>query len=130
MPTLDSQIRDIVKGDDISLRRTIDFTATGFDAGTTITDAWLTVKASIADADPGLVRKQITTTDVPGTGQIEDDGTGDVDMVVRFDLLPADTLAIDTILRHFDVQVKTASGKIYTPEKGRIAATQEITADS
>ena len=46
MPTLDSQIRDIVKGDDISLRRTIGFTASGFDAGTTITDAWLTVKAA------------------------------------------------------------------------------------
>jgi len=127
MPTLDSQLRDIVMGDDISIRRTIDRAQSGFQAGVTITNAWFTVKAELADADPGLVQKDVTTTDVPGTGQIENDGTGDVNMVVRFDLLPADTVAIDTLLRHFDIQVKTNGGQIYTPEAGGIAATREVT---
>ena len=130
MPTLDSQIRDIVIGDDISIRRTIDRTLSGFLAGTTITNAWLTIKAAVADADPGLVQKAITTSDVPGMGEIEDDGTGDVDMIVRFDLVPADTVAIATSLRFFDIQVKTTGGQIYTPEKGRIAATPQVTAAS
>lgn len=130
MPTLDSQLRDIVMGDDISIRRTIDRALSGFLTGVTITNAWLTVKAEPEDADPGLFQKAVTTADVPGIGQIENNGTGDVDMVVRFDLLPADTVAIDTLLRHFDLQVKTNGGQIYTPEKGRIAGTQQVTAAS
>lgn len=130
MPDLDSQVRGIVAGDDISLRRTIGFTATGFETGVTIDEAWLTIKTAEADADPGLVQKIITTTDVPGTGEIETDGTGDVDMVVRFDLEPADTVLIGSVLRFFDIQVKTAGGLIYTPEKGRITTTSQVTKDS
>ena len=128
MPTLDSSINQIVVADDISIRRTIDFTLSGFQAGTTITNAWLTVKANITDADPGLFQKAVTTADVPGTGQIENNGTGDVNMVVRFDLVPADTTAIGAIdLRHFDIQVKTAGGKIFTPESGLISSIDEVT---
>lgn len=127
MPTLDSQIRLIVAGDDILIRRTIDRSATGFASGVTITQAWLTVKADIDDADPGLFQKSITTTNVTGTGQIENDGTGDVDMVIRFDLVPADTIAIGRILRHFDIQVKTDGGLVYTPESGRIVCEPQAT---
>ncbi len=130
MPTLDSQIRGIVTGDDFSIRRTIDRAASGFSTGVTITDAWLTIKALVTDADPGLVRKQITTTEVLGVGEIENDGTGDVDMVIRFDLVPADTLQIGDVLRHFDIQIKTNGSRIYTPEKGRIVAAAEITVDA
>ena len=101
------------------------------DNSLTITNAWLTIKAEIADADPGLFQKAITTSDVPGTGQIEDKGTGDVDMVVRFDLKPDDTLLIGSdILRHFSIKVKTTAGLFYTPEKGQIAGTQRVTITS
>lgn len=129
MPTLDSRIDDVVVGDDLSIRRTIDFAKTLFPTGTTINMAWLTCKSAIADADPGLFQKAITTTDVPGTGQIENDGTGDVDMVIRFDLLPVNTTAIGPadFVRHFDIQVKTTAGKIYTPEKGLISSVDEVT---
>lgn len=132
MPTLDSRIDDVVVGDDLSIRRTIDFAATGFLAGTVINKAWLTVKSAISDADPGLFQKEVTTSDVPGIGQIENDGTGDVDMVVRFDLIPADTTKIgpEEFLRHFDIQVKTVAGQIYTPEKGLISAVNEVTVDA
>ena len=130
MPTLDSRIRDIVIGDDISIRRTIDRVTSEFPTGATITNAWLTCKANLTDTDPGLFQKAITTTDVPGTGQIEDDGTGDVNMVVRFDLLPANTVAIGTQLREFDIQVKTNGGLIYTPERGNISGVEQVTATS
>lgn len=108
-------------GDAVRRRVTIDRTASGVPAGVTITKAWLTVKAAVADADPGLVQKAITTSDVPGTGQIENDGTGDVDFVVRFDLTRADTLAIGTLAggkRYFDVQVLASDGNPYTAEIG------------
>lgn len=128
MPTLDSRIANVVVGDDISLERTIDFVKTGFPTGSTINKAWLTVKAALADDDPGIFQKAITTTDVSGTGQIENDGGGDVNMVVRFDLIPADTLAIGPrLLRHFDIQVKTTTGKLYTPEKGLISSVDQVT---
>lgn len=128
MPTLNSVIDDIVVGDDLTIRRTIDFALTNFPAGTTINKAWLTVKETVADADPGIFQKAITTTNVPGTGEIEDDGTGDVNMVVRFDLTPVDTLAIGSELqRPFDIQVKTTLGKIYTPEKGCISSVAQVT---
>ena len=128
MPTLDARIDDIVVGDDISIEVTIDFIDTGFPTGTTIVNAWLTAKVNSFDADTGLFQKAVTTTDVPGTGQIEIDGTGDVDMVVRFDLLPLDTTAIGIqLLRFFDVQVKTAGGKIYSPVSGFISGFREIT---
>ncbi len=128
MPTLDSRITDVVVGDDLSIRRTIDFAKTGFPTGTTINKAWLTVKSGIADADPGLFQKAITTTGIAGTGEIENDGAGDVNMVVRFDLIPVDTLAIGpTLLRHFDIQVKTTAGQIYTPEKGLISSVDQVT---
>lgn len=128
MPTFDSRISEVVAGNDVSIRRTIEFSTSGFPTGTTITNAWLTVKSELTDADLGLFQKAITTTEVFGTGQIENDGSGDVDMVVRFDLVPADTLAIgSTLLRHFDIQVKTAAGKIYTPEKGLISSIGRVT---
>lgn len=129
MPTLESKIIGvIVVGDDVSIRRIIDRSVSGFTAGTTITKAWLTVKLNAADADPGLFQKLITTTNVVGVGHIENDGTGDVDPIIRFDLLPADTVKIGaTLIRQFDIQVKTNGGQIYTPERGTINAVEEVT---
>ena len=127
MPTFGTVIHDIVIGDDVSIRRTINFASTGFESGTVITKAWITMKAELDDADPGIFQKAITTSDLPGTGQIENDGVGDVNMVVRFDLLPADTIAIGLRLRHWGIQVRTAAGRIYTPEKGRMVCIREVT---
>lgn len=119
-------------GDAVRRRVTIDRTASGVPAGVTISKAWLTVKAVVADVDPGIFQKEITTSDAPGTGQIEDDGTGDVDFVVRFDLTRADTLAIGTLAaagkRYFDVQVIASDGNPYTAEIGRVyCCSTEIT---
>lgn len=122
-PVVSWEIRTV--GDAVRRRVTIDRAASGVPTGVTISKAWLTVKASPSDADPGLLQKEITTTDVPGTGQIENDGTGDVDFVVRFDLTRTDTLAIGEAAvageRYFDVQVLASDGNPYTAENGRVA---------
>lgn len=134
MPTLDGVIKKFVAGDDLSIRRTIDRDGDGetdfaMVSGVTVSRAWLTVKDDLANPDPGLVQKEITTSNVPGTGQIENNGTGDVDPVLRFDLTPANTIAIGTKSREYDVQVLLSNGKIYTPERGRIFATSQVTLD-
>ncbi len=136
-PTLDAIVTGFVTGDDVSLRRTIDRDGGGVSdealaSGVTIARAWLTVKAAESDADAdALVQKEVTTTNVAGTGQIENDGTGDVDPVIRFDLVPADTEAIGLTARYFDVQVLTNGAKLYTPEVGRIRASKKgITLDT
>lgn len=127
MPNLSARIKDIVEGDSLAIRRTIDRTASGLATGVTISNGWMTVKKDQDDADPGLFQKAITTTDTPGVGQIENDGTGDVDPVVRFDLVAADTRLIAGDERHYDIQVKTNGAAIYTGEVGRISVVEEIT---
>ncbi len=113
-----------VAGDAIRRRVTIDRSASKIPSGVTITKGWLTIKASKADADPGLIQKVITTTNVDGTGHIENDGTGNVNPVVRFDFTAANTLTIgvEEVVgrRHFDVQVIASDGRPYTPEIGLV----------
>jgi hypothetical protein len=99
----------------------------------TTSKAWLTVRtrpvgpSETTDA-AAIFAKAVTTSDVPGTGHIENDGTGDVDPVVRFDLSQANTRAIGTGPKYFDVQVLTSGDKIYTAESGRIyAGAPEVT---
>lgn len=115
-----------VAGDAVRRRVTIDRVASGVPSGVTISKAWLTVKAAVSDADgSAIIQKEVTTSDVPGTGQIEADGTGDVDFIVRFDLTRADVLAIgletsSTPKRFFDIQVLASDGNPYTAEIGRV----------
>lgn len=131
MPELKAKIRDFVEGDALVIRRTIGRADSGLAAGATVTKAWMTVKAELDDIDPGLFQKVITTTDVPGTGQIENDGGGDVDPVLRFDWLPADTRAIGPTKRYYDIQIQLDDGTITTPERGTTEALDEVTlADS
>ena len=126
MPTLDARIDDVVAGDDLEITRTI----TKVPSGTTLTDAWLTVKEHPDDADAdAIIDKQITPTDAPGTGQITDtgaDGTG----AVRFDLADTDTSKLTPGRDYYwDIQVKTAAGAVYTPTAGKIRTVQGVTTD-
>jgi hypothetical protein len=127
MPNLDAKIEDFVEGDSFAIRRTVKRTASGLATGVTVTKAWFTIKALLADADPGLVQKEITTGDVPGTGQIEDDGGGDVNPVLRFDILAADTRAVGPTERYYDIQLLLSDGTITTPEAGTIEAVDDVT---
>lgn len=130
MPNFDATITGFAAGDDLEIRRTLDRSESTLPSGSTITKAWLTVKTALADADvDAVVQKEVTTTDVVGTGRIEDDGTGDTDPVIRFDLTPTDTRAIGVTHRKYDIQVLTSDSKIYTGEKGHVYAEAEVTDD-
>ncbi|MGE0539749.1 MAG: hypothetical protein AB7R89_06185 [Dehalococcoidia bacterium] len=124
MPNLNLTIDDIVEGDD----RVIRFGVTVDPEGDTLDEAIVTLKSSKADADPGLVQKTISTSDVPGTGHIEDDGTSTGEAVVRVDLTPAD-MALPTPGTPvvFDVQVYTVGGYTNTPYMGEITTIQGVT---
>lgn len=131
-----AKIEDVIAGDALTIRRTIDRAASKLAAGVTIVKAWLTIKDKFDDDDPGLVQKVITTTGVPGTGQIENDGTGDTDPIVRFDLSGDDTILLTDVEKvtaglptekYFDVQVLTSSGGPYTGLTGRIYTSPQVT---
>lgn len=130
MPNYSAEITGYAVGDDILIRRTIDRAASNLPTGVVIDKAWLTIKAIATDADPGLVQKAITIADVPGTGQIEEDGggsAGTANPVLRFDVTDVDTRAIGSAHRYYDIQVRTDTGAIYTGEKGEIWGTGDIT---
>lgn len=124
MPNYRATINEFVAGDDKTLRFTVD----GVPTSNVCIKAYLTIKADIEDADPGLVQKVITTGSVPGKGQIEDTGAGGGTAVLRFELEPADTAAIGTERRAFDVQMVLAGGELNTPWVGWIyASAPEVT---
>ena len=123
MPNLNDFIEIPVAGDDFYVRKTVD----DIPAGRVVAKAWLTVKADYDDADPGLVQKAITTTEVAGTGHIEDAGAGGT-AILRFDLTDTDTNAIGLTERVFDVQVKLDNDNVSTPFSGRAWCTKpEVT---
>lgn len=127
MPNYADSIDGFVVGDDLEVRRAV----TDIPTGQTLTKAWLTIKTSLSQLDSEITQKVITTTDVPGTGAILDDGTGDAAGVLRFDLSPADTVkyAKQRIRQvfYFDIQVQTSGGKLYTPFKGTVDGEPQVT---
>lgn len=130
MPNYNATITGFAVGDDLLVRRTINRSASNLPTGVIIAQAWLTIKETESDADPGLVQKDISTTDVAGVGRIEEDGSasgGDADPVLRFDLTDTDTRTIGTNHRWYDIQVKTDTGAIYTGEKGEIWGVGDVT---
>ena len=122
MSNLAVAITGFVVGDDLEVRRTI----TGLTSA--MTSAWITVKRYEGQADlDAKLQKQITTVDVPGTGQIEVAGGVGVDGDLRFDLSQANTTALGLATWVYDIQVKLADGKVYTVEKGTITLTGDVT---
>lgn len=129
MPNFSATITGYATGDSLIIRRTIDRSASNLPSGVYLTKAWLTVKAAESDADvDAIIQKEITTTDTPGTGQLEDDGNGDTDPILRFDLTPANTRDIGEVHRYYDIQVMlSVNNSIYTGEKGEIWGEGDIT---
>ena len=115
--------KGIVRGDKFSLRRTV----RGVPSGATISGSILTLKSTIATADPGLFQKSITSSNVAGTGQIENTGASGVG-TIRFDLDDSDTLLMAADTEYFfDIQITLSNGDIYTLETGVTSAKAQVT---
>ena len=121
-------IEGYIAGDDLDIERDV----TGVTTTDPLVKAWLTIKTSpsVLDASASL-QKVITTSAVPGVGGIAQDGgvsNGDGTASMTFQLTAAETLALGTTIKYFyDVQVKSTSGKIYTPEQGRLTFLRGLT---
>jgi len=114
MTVFEAEIKGIVAGDDLEVRRNV----TAIPSGQTLTNADFVVTSQ---AGVTFLTKSITLSNQSGIGQIEDDGTGDQIGVIRFDLTSANTLLFqDEIVRHYQIRVKTSAGKFYTVEEGLI----------
>ena len=114
--------KGIVRGDQFSIRRTV----RGLPSGVTITAGLLTIKDAIATADPGLIQKSITSSNVAGTGQIEDTGASGIGKI-RFDLTTTNTLLMtaDTDY-YFDIQVTLSNSDVLTLEHGFTSANTQV----
>lgn len=122
MPTLNETITGFVAGDNLEIRR--DVTELPAD----MTTAWLTVKRHDRQSDEdALFQKEITIVDDPGVGQIVATGGGGDDGDLRFDFVPADTTALGNGTWVYDIQILLSTGVVYTPEKGTIALTMDVT---
>lgn len=120
--------KEIVQGDAVAYY----FYVNELPTGCTLTKAWMTLKVRIADADPGALQKAITTSDVAGTGQIEQDGTDATEGLIRFDVTPTDSQGLTPgVDYYYDVQVKTTDPggnmNIFTVQKGLFSVTQQVT---
>jgi len=107
--------KGFVWGDGFSLRRDVIVPP-----GLTVTKAYLTVKTNQTDVDgSALFQKIITTSNVAGTGQIEDAGSSGI-AVLRFDITSANTAATtkDTFV-YFSLRVIYSDGTDITLENGQ-----------
>lgn len=111
----------LVRGDNFPKR----YYVTGI-KGVTVTSGRLTVKTALSDADPGVFQKAITSSNVAGTGQIEDTGANGI-ATLRFDITTANTEALTADTDYFyDVQVVLSDSQVLTLVKGVIRATEQV----
>lgn len=90
--------------------------------------AIITFKNAQSDADPGVLQKKITTSNVAGTGQISADGsTTSGAAVCAFSFTAAQTAALSPQTYEFDVVAKTASGARFPIAAGLVTVTMQTT---
>lgn len=120
-------IEDQYAGDDLQLEHD----TTGVDTADPIVKAWLTFKTAKSVADPGSLQKVISVSAVQGVGQITEDGSelqGSGTASLVFQCTAAETAALGTAIRYVgDIQVKTASGKVYTSGEIRLLLLADVT---
>jgi hypothetical protein len=111
------KVGPIVMGDDFTIQRTY----TDVPIGGTITQAWLTIKASDRQLDADAMMQLEITTSLTADGQITDADTTDAIIAMVFKLPRAKTaLAVAQAPYGYDVQVKASDGLIHTMEMGTI----------
>lgn len=117
----------LVRGDAFPLYRVVP----GVPSGVTVTEGWLTVKDDVDDNDASATfQKNITISDNPGQGHVEEDGADGV-AVLRFDLTTTDTLAVSADTRYYyDIQVRTSDSQIHTIESDFETWKEQVTRDT
>lgn len=125
--TLDNGL-GFVRGDVCSVYRVI----SDLPSGTTVSIAWLMVKTAYSVADgSATISKEITTSNVAGTGQIEDDGTTDGTATLRFDLTNTNTTAVTAdVLYVYGIQYKLSDGTVREFEHGTVTWAAEVVQDT
>ena len=101
------------------------FDVPGVPAGSLMSTGLLTIKLTETAPDSAIViSKTITTTNVPGTGHIVDDGASGIGEI-RFDLPAVDTgLLIPDVQYRYWVDIVLDSGEPSTLERGIIFSKQ------
>lgn len=124
MADLNAKIDDIVAGDDYDIVRDV----TNVPIGQFLVQAWLTIKENHWDASK--IIQKVITADISPSGIILDTGVGDTDAIIRFSLYASDTVNLHEFYEYqYDIQVKTDTGKIYTPESGTLVAHRSVTSE-
>ncbi len=119
---LDASGQKYVVGDDLEIRRTVTTPPSA------IARAWLTIKRhrNLTDEQASL-KKEITVTNVEGTGQIVAAGDPMTDGDLRFDLTAANTLALGPVPYVYDIQVQLADDRVNTIEDGTLELADQVT---
>jgi len=124
VPDLSAKILNVVSGDAIDITRTI----TNIPSPQVLATAWLTIKTDRTAADTAaIIQKEISSGGVAGIGTITDTG-GDGTGSVRFALGSSDTGSLTPAITYFyDIQVKTDTDNLFTPEVGIIKTVRGVT---
>jgi len=118
------RIVDYVGGDDLRISRTY----TELPEGVSINKGYLTIKrlATSDDAD-AILQKQISAQEAVA-GQITDASTTGGSIELYFDLTGAETGSLTPLVAyHYDVQIVSIAGAVYTCEKGVMVMQQGVT---
>lgn len=117
MTAYNSELRDIVIGDDRRIERTF----TGLPTGHTVTRAWLTIKRRVRDADTAALAQKVITAVISDNGQITDASSSGGSIAMYFDLMETETAAAKSnVDYYYDIQVKTDAGEVHTLAIGTV----------
>lgn len=124
MANFNGLIEEVVVGDDFQVVRTID----NISVGQSLAEAWFTIKENNWSSSY-IFQKHITTSNVEAQGVISDTGNTDTIANLHFNLTAEDTLLLKPFYGYaYDIQVKTNTGLLYTPEIGIFTPQAGLTA--
>jgi hypothetical protein len=125
MPNFKAQLANVITGDSLSLN----YIVGNIPESDSVVSAWFSVKQDVAEQDSqAIIQKVINGVQGP-SGGITDDGSSDShEAELTFELQPVDTVRLAYDIRYcYDVQVKTAAGKILTAEIGSLHVLKGVT---
>ena len=113
------------RGNDRSLRASINAEGTGDPTDLTGAKVWFTVKERLSDLDAAAVIQKKNTAAGGSAAEIEIVDAPGGQVLIYID--PEDTDAVPAATYSFDVKVELGSGKYYTPIRGKITFKEGVT---